>query len=401
MKLSQKPTQTHYQVCRVCGYDRNQNNTTHCEACKLSLKRPTIKDTIANLPILILKSRNLTTAIALLFVLIAAGFYYFRSHQAGQDSQLYYADNSNSSTREKGQQLLADSPDFQSRYIWMREVPHVPIGTFNYGGATCFAAMTNHGINTAITTAYPKFNLRYTELLNDPPGCSTGMQMLLDGELSFAQNGRPLSQEEYSEAKKRNFSLQQVPVAIDAIAFFTHPALKIPGLSVAQLQAIYTGKIKNWKQLGGQDLPIVPVSQDIEVHSTLKLLLGKQVKNLSSNVKIVRDYTGAMRLVASTPGAISYSSAAIARGQKTIRTLALAKNSKYYVSPFTSDNQVNVAALRDGTYPITRRIFVVIRRDGTFDQKAGVAYANLLSSVEGQRIIENSGFAAINLGKSE
>lgn len=401
MKLTQKPQKTQYQVCRVCGYDRNQDTATHCEACKLSLKRPTIKAALADLPTLLLRSRSQVTTIALLFVLIAAGISYFRSHQAGQDNDVpSLAENSSSSTKVKGQQLLADSADFQSRYIWMREVPHVPIGTFNYGGATCFAAMTTHGINAAITTAYPQFNLRYTELLNDPPGCSTGIQMLLDGQLSFAQNGRSLSDEEYNEAKKRNFYLQQIPVAIDGIAFFTHPAIKVPGLSVAQLQDIYTGKVKNWKQLGGQDLPIVPISQDIEVHSSLKLLLGKQVKNLSNNVKIVRDYTSAMRLVASKPGAISYSSAAIAQGQKTIRTLALAKNSKYYVSPFTN-NQVNVAALRDGTYPITRRLFVVIRRDGTFDQKAGVAYANLLSSVEGQRIIEKSGFAAIYLGKSE
>jgi phosphate transport system substrate-binding protein len=222
--------------------------------------------------------------------------------------------------------------------------------------------------------------------------------MLLSGELSFAQNGRPLTMSELDEAKKRNFSLQQVPVAIDGIVFFTHPDLNISRLTVKQLQDIYTGKIQNWSLLGGPNLPIVPISQDIKVHSTLKLLLGQRLENLSSNVKIVRDYTTAIRQVASTSGGISYSSASILQGQKTVHSLALASSGDTsYVSPFTSNNKVNVAALRDGTYPITRRLFVVIRRDGSLDQKAGVAYANMLSSTEGQQFIEKAGFAAIYL----
>ena len=127
-------------------------------------------------------------------------------------------------------------------------------------------------------------------------------------------------------------------------------------------------------------------------------MLGQRLEALSSNVKIVRDYTTAIRQVASTSGGISYSSASILQGQKTVRSLALASSGDTsYVSPFTSNNKVNVAALRDGTYPITRRLFVVIRRDGSLDQKAGIAYANMLSSVEGQQFIEKAGFAAIYL----
>ncbi len=53
MKLTQKPLQPQYQVCRVCGYDRNENNATHCEACKLSLKRRTISGAIADVPALL------------------------------------------------------------------------------------------------------------------------------------------------------------------------------------------------------------------------------------------------------------------------------------------------------------------------------------------------------------
>lgn len=380
MKLTQKSEQ--YQICRVCGYDRNENNATHCEACNFLLKQ---------------KTRTHVAVAVSSFVLLAGLLTLELTKQ--DNSALPQTGDSSSDTRlgsGVGQQL--SNSQIQHTYTWMRQVPDVPAGVFNYGGATCFAAMTAHGMNAAIESAQPQFHLRYTEPLGRPPGCSTGIEMLLSGELSFAQNGRPLTLSEYDEAKKRNFYLQQVPVAIDGIVFFIHPDLNISRLTVKQLQDIYTGKIKNWSLLGGPNLPIVPISQDILVHGTLKLLLGDRLKNLSSNVLIVRDYTTAIRQVASTPGGISYSSASIVQGQRTVRSLALASSgSTSYISPFTENNKVNVAALRDGTYPITRRLFVVIRRDGSLDQKAGVAYANMLSSTEGQQFIERSGFAAIYL----
>jgi phosphate transport system substrate-binding protein len=122
--------------------------------------------------------------------------------------------------------------------------------------------------------------------------------------------------------------------------------------------------------------------------------LGEQ--QMGNGVQIVRDYTSAIQKVAVTPGGISYSSASIAIGQKTVSLLSLAKaSSQQYVSPFISPNHVNIAAFRDGTYPLTRRLFVVIRQDGTLDEQAGIAYARLLLSETGQKIIEEAGFAAL------
>ncbi|MBW4554001.1 MAG: hypothetical protein KME35_23285 [Aphanocapsa sp. GSE-SYN-MK-11-07L] len=63
--------------------------------------------------------------------------------------------------------------------------------------------------------------------------------------------------------------------------------------------------------------------------------------------------------------------------------------------PFVAGNQVNAAAFREGTYPITRRMFVVFRRNQTIDELAGVAYTNLLLSKEGQAMIQKAGFVPI------
>ena len=63
---------------------------------------------------------------------------------------------------------------------------------------------------------------------------------------------------------------------------------------------------------------------------------------------------------------------------------------------FPIDNgQINLKALRNGSYPITRRMYVVVRRDGTVEEQAGIAYSNLLLTNQGQQIIKNAGFVPL------
>lgn len=290
---------------------------------------------------------------------------------------------------------LSPAPDLQLRNS-MREVQNVPPGLFNYGGSPAFAAMNSDRMRNAISQAHPEFRLRYTEPLSSNPGSGKGIEMLINGELSLAQSGRPLEEEDYIKAKVRGFSLEQVPVTIDGVVFYTNLGLTIPGLSVDQLQAIFRGKVTNWQQVGGPDLPIVPVALDPKITSSLKLLLDGEGNDIGPNVQVVRDFTSAIRKVATTPGGISYASASLVINQKTIRSIAIAKaDTKQYVQPFTENKQVNIQAFQDGTYAMTRRFFIVLRRDGTADEKAAVAYANLLLSGEGQRLIEQAGFVPI------
>lgn len=277
------------------------------------------------------------------------------------------------------------------------EVSQVPQGVFNYGGSTVFASVRSQTVLDAIADAQPLFYLRYTEPLNNKPGSSKGIQMLLNGELAIAQSSRPLRDDEYSKAKSRGFTLEQVPVAIDGIAFFTNPGVNVTELSVDRLQAIFTGKVTNWKQLGGDYLPIVPLSKPADNSTTLDILFeGLKGANLGNNVQAVRDITASVRQVAATPGAIGYGTASEISNQKTIRLLRIAKkHSKQYIPPVIGNGKVNTKAFQNGTYPLTRTLFVVIRRDGQISEQGGVAYANLLLSKQGQQLIEKAGFVPI------
>jgi phosphate transport system substrate-binding protein len=282
----------------------------------------------------------------------------------------------------------------------MREVFGVPEGQFFYGGTMAAAAMRSPKVVSNISQAHPEFRLRYLDPLNIAPDSTTGIKMVLNGDLSFAESQRSLRDSEYNIAESRGFKLKQIPVAITGVVFYVNPQLRIKGLSYLQLQAIYTGQVSNWQELGGPSLPIVPVSQDQTVKgSNIGLLmdgLDPEDQKLSSTVVKVRDNTTAIRRVAATPGAIGYGIQAITVGQKSVRLIGVGRgSSKNYIEPFTPDGKINKDVIRNGSYPLIQRIFVIVRADGTLDEVAGTAYANLLLSKEGQQIVDAAGYASI------
>ncbi len=67
------------------------------------------------------------------------------------------------------------------------------------------------------------------------------------------------------------------------------------------------------------------------------------------------------------------------------------------VSALLADGNVNLAAFKANFYPLTRPLFVIIRRDGTIEEKAGVAYVNFLLSEEGQEFLKKAGFLNFDL----
>lgn len=278
-------------------------------------------------------------------------------------------------------------------YNSMEAVPNVPTGIFDYGGAIDLAALQREGMNAAINRAHPQFRLRYAEPTAGKPGSSTGIGMLIDKQLSFAHSSRPLAAAEYAAAKKRGFELEAVPVAEDGIVFFVNPSLGIESLTWEQLKDIYRGKIDNWQQVGGADLPITPVSLSPQTNRILPLLLSGESTPSADEVKVVRDYTTAIRLVGANQRAIAYSSAAILRGQKTVRSIALAAELETTpVSALLADGTVNLQAIEGKIYPLSQQLYVIIRRDGTIEEEAGVAYVNFLRSQPGQELLYQAGF---------
>ncbi|NJL80622.1 MAG: hypothetical protein HC917_20700 [Richelia sp. SM2_1_7] len=96
-----------------------------------------------------------------------------------------------------------------------------------------------------------------------------------------------------TKSKQDNFELRNIAVAIDGIAIAVNHKLKIKGLTIPHLKEIYTGKITNWQQVGGPDLPIIPYSRNPKNGGTpeffVKEILGNE--QLGKNVQIFNETT--------------------------------------------------------------------------------------------------------------
>lgn len=283
----------------------------------------------------------------------------------------------------------------------------VPSGLFPYGGSTTWAPI-RRDVDTVIATIFPNFTLRYTDPISGTPGSSAGIRMLLDGQLALSQSSRPLKTEEYQQAQQRGFSLRQIPVALEGIAIAVNPTLPMPGLNLSQVRDIYTGKVTNWSQVGGPNLPITPYSRRIEDGGTVEFfvtnILNEQV--FGANVKPVFSTTDALRQVANNPGGIYYGSAPEIVPQCTVKPMAIARQGTDFVPPYREPlvpstacpgqrNSLNAEAFKSGRYPITRQLAVIVKQNGQTEQQAGEAYANLLLTNQGQELMEQAGFVRI------
>ncbi|WP_413199440.1 PstS family phosphate ABC transporter substrate-binding protein [Nostoc piscinale] len=287
------------------------------------------------------------------------------------------------------------------------QIPDVPTGLFSYGGSTTWAPIRQQ-VDSAVAIVWPKFQLRYTEPIEAAPGSGTGIKMLLGNQLAFAQSSRAVKPEENEQAKKLGFALKEIPVAIDGIAIAVHPNLNLPGLTLTQLKDIYTGKVNNWEQLGGPKLPITPYSRRPEDSGTIEFFEENVLsgEKFGSNVQFIDTTTNALKEVAKNPGTIYYASAPEVVGQCSVKALPLGKQPNKFIEPYTKPyipldkcpkqrNQLNTEAFQTGDYPITRRLFVIVKQNGQADQQAGEAYANLLLTDQGQELIAKAGFVRL------
>jgi phosphate transport system substrate-binding protein len=93
-------------------------------------------------------------------------------------------------------------------------------------------------------------------------GSGDGIKALIDKSTDIATSSREIKAKEVELAKSKGVNPVAHSVAIDALTPIVHPKNWINGLTIDQLSQIYQGKIKNWKEVGGDDLQIVVVSRD-------------------------------------------------------------------------------------------------------------------------------------------
>jgi len=93
-------------------------------------------------------------------------------------------------------------------------------------------------------------------------GSGNGVKALIDGSTDIANSSRFIKQKEVEAAVQNGRYPVPFAVAYDCIIPVVHPSNTVSDLTLAQLKSLYKGEIKNWKDIGGPDQPVVVVSRD-------------------------------------------------------------------------------------------------------------------------------------------
>lgn len=138
-------------------------------------------------------------------------------------------------------------------------------------------------------------------------GSGDGAAALVDGRCDIAMMSRFMKEQEFKTAVEKGIFPVAHVIAMDGICVVVHASNPVKELTTEQVRNIYLGKITNWKELGGPDRKIVPISRDTSsgTYETFHELVMKKEK-MAANVEYVNANPQAHARVKSTEGAIGY-----------------------------------------------------------------------------------------------
>jgi phosphate transport system substrate-binding protein len=210
-------------------------------------------------------------------------------------------------------------------------------------------------------------------------GSGDGIKAMIDKSTDIATSSREIKAKEVELAKSKGVNPVAHTVAIDALTPIVHPKNRINGLTIDQLSQIYQGKIKNWKEVGGDDLQIVVVSRDSS--SGTFESWGHLVLN---NARV----TPKAQLQASSGAVVQ----AVSKNRYAISYVGIGYLNKS-VKPLTVNGvQASAKTALAGEYPIARPLYLY-----TNGHPAGevARFIKFVLSPAGQKIVARAGFVPV------
>lgn len=196
----------------------------------------------------------------------------------------------------------------------------------------------------------------------------------------------------YDEMKEAGFEVSMTPFANDALVFMVNSDNPVDSLTVEQIQGIYSGEITNWKQVGGDDIEIVPFqrNEDAGSQALMRKLVMSDVEMMEPPAGyIVDSMMGLMEAVRSydnSPGAIGYSVYYYAHDMEMAQGLKIL--SVDGVAP-------TAGSIRDESYPFRNPYYVVMAADTPEDSMTSVLY-NWILGEDGQKLADLQGYVSVS-----
>lgn len=243
-------------------------------------------------------------------------------------------------------------------------------GSIRMVGSTSMEKFAN-ALSEALMEKYPDVTVSPQFV-----GSGAGVEAVLNGTADIGNASRNLKDEEKEKGAVENI------VAIDGIAVVVDPANAVEDLSKQQLSDIYSGKINNWKDVGGADAPVVVVGREAGsgTRSAFEEILKLEDACKYSNEL---DSTGAvMAKVASTPGAVGYVSLDVV--DDTVKALKL------------DGTEPSEETIKAGTYFLSRPFVMATKGEIGEQSELVQAMFDYIYSAEGAKLVKSVGLIAVD-----
>ena len=237
-------------------------------------------------------------------------------------------------------------------------------------------------------TAHPDISLSVTG-----GGSGTGIASLVNGTVDIANASRAMTADEKKQAEANGITPVEFTVARDAIAVIVNPQNPVRRLTLQQISDIYSGKINNWSEVGGDQRPIVRLSRETNsgthvyfLQMVIRLGDSKNTTLFSTDTLLLPSSEGIINEVRQNPNAIGYDGLGYVPPDLMNSLIAVARDANGpYVIP-------SIATVNDNSYPVARDLYMYTAGEPTGAIKD---YMVWILSAEAQTIVADLGFVPI------
>jgi len=207
-------------------------------------------------------------------------------------------------------------------------------------------------------------------------GSGTGIAALINGTTDICNASRPMKKSEIKKMKERyGVTGVEIPCGKDGLSVYLNEKNKVSNLTLKQLKDIFTGKVTNWKEVGGKNAKIILYSR--ENNSGTYVFFKDHVlkgADYSATAQNLPGTAAVVNAVSKDQNAIGYGGAAYAKGIKYCKVNGYEPNKKN---------------IKTGKYPLARYLYIYLRNKPTGEIKK---FVDWILSPAGQEIVSEVGY---------